>query len=306
MPGGFAVRQQVGLPDLEHGQVAGQGGPGGLHVGGGLLQGQRQPTQLDSKRPGPRTIRVAGTVHQEICRDPRIENRDLQGLAGGPVLILRSNQHLPGPGRRHEGLHRRAVRRVVEHHQPAGFLTGQHRVHRGHRIARVRQLPRAELGGQHRELRSEDRRILGGELPAHRDLGQMPVRVLHRHAGLARPAKPAQRHQPRPRPSLRAGQPGVQLREQPLPARQEDRPWGEPHRLAGHLRPSLVFKRSDGRTAPVGSHRSGAQIPCPGRGYWFAGPGGIGFGGATFPWITPAAAPPPHAVMVTSRPAATD
>ena len=53
MPGGFALRQQVGLPRLEHRQVAGQGGPGGLHVGGGLLQGQRQPAQLGGKLQRP-------------------------------------------------------------------------------------------------------------------------------------------------------------------------------------------------------------------------------------------------------------
>ena len=80
-----------------------------------------------------------------------------------------------------------------------------------------------------------------------------------------------------------ACQPGIQLREQPLPARQEHRPRRQPHRQAGHLRPPLVLQRADSCTAPVGSHRSGAQIPRPGCGYGCAGPGGVGFGGATFP-----------------------
>ena len=88
MPGGLTAGQQVGLPGPEQRQVPGQGGPGGLHVGGGLLQRQRQPAQLGGQLPGRRPVRVTGPVHQEIRRHLRVENRDLQGLAGRPVLVL--------------------------------------------------------------------------------------------------------------------------------------------------------------------------------------------------------------------------
>ena len=76
-----------------------------------------------------------------------------------------------------------------------------------------------------------------GELPAHPDLGQMPVRVLHRHAGLARAAQPAQRHHPRPGAVI-PGQPGIQLRQQLLPPGQEHRPRRQPQRPARRHRPA--------------------------------------------------------------------
>ncbi len=179
-------------------------------------------------------------------------------------------------------------------------------MHRRHRITRINDLPGPQLGGQHAELRRQHRRVPGRELPAHPHLGQMPVRILDSHAGLARAAQPAQHRHPRPRPPRPACQPGVQLREQPLPARQEHRPRRQPHRLAGHLRPPLVLQRPYGGSTPVGGHRSRGQAPPPGYGYCGAGPGGVGFGGVTFPWITPAAVPPPDAVIFTSRPAATE
>ncbi len=59
----------------------------------------------------------------------------------------------------------------------------------------------------------------------------MPVRVLQRHAGLAHPAQPAQRHHPRPGPVI-PGQPGLQFGEQLLPPGQEHRPRRQPQRPA--------------------------------------------------------------------------
>ena len=283
MPGGLAAGQQVGLPGPEQWQVPGQGGPGGLHVRGGLLQGQRQPAQPVGELPGRRPVRVTGPVHQEIRRHLHVENRDVQRLARRPVLILGGDQHPPGPGGRHERLHRRPVRRVVEHHQPPGLLPGQHRMHRRHRIARVNHLPRPQLGGQHAELRRQHRRVHGRELPAHPHLAQVPVRVLDGHAGLPSAAQPAQHRHPRPRPPRPARQPGVQLRKQPLTARQEHRPRHQPHRQAGHLRPPLQLHRADSYPAPVGSHRPGSETPPAGCGYCGAEPGGVGFGGVTFP-----------------------
>ena len=78
VPGGLAAGQQVGLPGPEQRQVPGQGGPGGLHIGGGLLQRQRQPAQLGGQLPGRRPVRVTGPVHQEIRRHLPVQNRDLQ------------------------------------------------------------------------------------------------------------------------------------------------------------------------------------------------------------------------------------
>ena len=55
----------------------------------------------------------------------------------------------------------------------------------------------------------------------------MPVRVLHRHAGLTRTPQPAQHRHPRPGACR---QPGIQVFQQVLPARQVDRPRRQPHR----------------------------------------------------------------------------
>ena len=82
----------------------------------------------------------------------------------------------------------------------------------------------------------------------------------------------------------------------------EHRPRREPHRQAGHLRPPLIIQSADSRTTAVGGHRPRAQTPRPGSSYWRAGPDEVGSSGATFPWITPAAVPPPDAVMFTFRP----
>ncbi len=63
---------------------------------------------------------------------------------------------------------------------------------------------------------------------------------------------------------------------------------------------------ADRHPALDGDNRARPYIPDTGPGYMFAGPGGVGPGGVTFPWITPAATPPPDALMFTSRPAATE
>ena len=80
-------------------------------------------------------------------------------------------------------------------------------MHGGHRVP---ALGGTELGGQFAEPGREHRQILGGQLPGHRGLGQVPVGILERHAGLARPAQTAQRHHPRPS-LLIPGQPGIEL-----------------------------------------------------------------------------------------------
>jgi hypothetical protein len=80
-------------------------------------------------------------------------------------------------------------------------------VHRGHRVPAVGG---AELGGQLTETGRQHRRVLGGQLPGHADLGQLAVGVLQGQAGLARAAQPAQRHRPQPGTVI-PGQPGLQL-----------------------------------------------------------------------------------------------
>ena len=93
----------------------------------------------------------------------------------------------------------------------------------------------AELAGQVGEPGRQHRGVLGGELPGHPDLAQVPVRVLHRQAGLARTSQPGQGHHPRPG-TLAAREPGIQVSEQLLPPGQECRPGQQPHRLARYHR----------------------------------------------------------------------
>jgi hypothetical protein len=68
-------------------------------------------------------------------------------------------------------------------------------------------------------------------LPGHPDLAQVTVGVFQRHAALARPAQPGQRHHPRPGAVL-PGQPDIQLGQQLLPPGQEHRPRCQPQRPA--------------------------------------------------------------------------
>ena len=63
-------------------------------------------------------------------------------------------------------------------------------MHRRHRIPGIHHSPGAELSRQAGELRHQHRRVLGGELPCQPDLGQVPVRVLHRHTRLPRTPQP--------------------------------------------------------------------------------------------------------------------
>ena len=106
----------------------------------------------------------------------------------------------------------------------------------------------------------------------------MPVRVLHRHARLPRAPKTAQHRQPRSwRPRAAARQPGVQVRQQPLAARQDRRTRRQPHRQARRLRPPLVFNLADRHAAPVGSPPTRALAQSAGCGYDLAGPGPVGF-----------------------------
>jgi uncharacterized protein DUF2637 len=98
----------------------------------------------------------------------------------------------------------------------------------GHRVPAIGG---AELGGQLAEAGRQHRRVLGTELPGHPNLAQLTMGVLQRHAGLARATQPMQRHHPWPL-ILAARQPGIQCRQQFLPARQERRPRCQPQHRA--------------------------------------------------------------------------
>ena len=233
--GRLAPAQQVRAPLPEQGQVSGQALPAGLDIRGGLLQRQRQPAQNAGQAQGRPPVRIPGAADQEIRGHLRVQHRHLHALTRRPDLVPASDQHPARPGRGHERRHRGPVRRVVEHQQPRRRAGGQHRVHRDHRVPAIGG---AQLGGQLAEPGRQHRRILGGQLPGHRDLAQLPVRVLHRHAGLARAAQPAQRHQPRPG-IVTSGQPGLQLGQQRLPPGQEHRPRRQPQHPARRHRAGL-------------------------------------------------------------------
>jgi len=81
----------------------------------------------------------------------------------------------------------------------------------------------------------------------------------------------------------------MQLGEQFIAAGQKLRPRRQPHRLAGELLAPVV-QSVYGYHAIARKDRT--QPGEPGPGYFVAGPGRVGFGGATVPWITPAATAP--------------
>lgn len=65
MPAWLAAVEQVSAALPEQREVGGQGPAGGLGVGGGLFQGQRQPAQLTGQLGCCRLVRVTGARDQE-------------------------------------------------------------------------------------------------------------------------------------------------------------------------------------------------------------------------------------------------
>ena len=235
-PRWLAAGQHLRPPLPEQRQVPGQGAPAGLHVRGGLLQRQRQPAQLGRPAPGrllspDRRCGRPGNSAATSVSSTGTSSAWPGGQSGSGLVI--STRPGPAGGRNGSTDARSGALSNISSHRRS--KRGQHPVHRRHRIPRIHHLPGPELGRQLGEPRRQHRRILGRELPGHPDLGQVPVRVLHRHAGLARTAQPAQRHHPRPGIAA-AGQPGIQLGQQLLPPGQEHRPRRQPHRLPRHLR----------------------------------------------------------------------
>ena len=156
--GRLAAAQQVRAPLPERGQVPGQGAPGGLDVGGGLFQRQRQPAQLGGQVQGRPPVRVAGPADQELRGHLGSSTGTSRTWPGGQIwfrLVIRTR---PGPAGGTNGA-TEAVRRVVEHQQPRLRAGGQHRVHGGHRVPAIGGV---ELGGQLTEPGRQDRRVLGG------------------------------------------------------------------------------------------------------------------------------------------------
>ena len=231
VPGRLAALQHLGAPPPEQCQVTGQAVAASLDVGSGLLQRQRQPAQFTSQAQGSLLVRIAGTGDQEIRSGLGVKQRHVQSLAGRPQRALASDQHPATAGLRQEWPHRFLVRSMIEHQQPLGRVGSQHGMHRRHRIPPITLFPYAELGGQLGEFGPEHRRVLRRELPGHPHLGQVQVRIFHRHAGLPRAPQPVQHRNPRAG-IIASGQAGTQLGEQFLPVRQERRPRFQPqHRV---------------------------------------------------------------------------
>ena len=219
VPRRLAPRQQVRLPGPEQRQVPGQRSAGRLHVRRRLLQRQRQPAQLGRQFQRAAWSIVPGPGGQEPRRHVRVQHRDLHRPPRRPVLALGGDQHpprsrraagtpppTPGPARY------RTPPATPTANGPVTACTAA----TGSRAST--EVPRAQLRRQHRELRRQHRRVFGRELPAHPDLAQLPVRVLHRHAGLARTSQTAQHRDPRPGMPRTRRQPAVQLRQQRLAA----------------------------------------------------------------------------------------
>ena len=136
-----------------------------------------------------------GAVQQEPRRHRRSSTGTSSTCPARPGPELAGDHHPPPARRRHHPRHRRRARHVIEDQQPV-IPAGQHRMHPPHRITRP---PRPGA----RPARRTPPPAPPGPRPATATppaTGRLPVRVLHRHAGLARTPQPAQHHHPRPRP----------------------------------------------------------------------------------------------------------
>ena len=69
VPGSFAAGQHLRTAVPEHREVPAQGCPGGLDVGGGLLQRQRQSAQLPGKGYSSLVVWVAAAADEEVSGD---------------------------------------------------------------------------------------------------------------------------------------------------------------------------------------------------------------------------------------------
>src|SRR5262249_57001468 len=96
-PGGPPGRRPPPPPLPERGQVPGQGAPGGLDVGGGLFQRQRQPAhRLGQARRG-RVVGIPGAGGQEPRGRVQVQDRHLQALPRRPPRVPAGRPPPPPP-----------------------------------------------------------------------------------------------------------------------------------------------------------------------------------------------------------------
>ena len=139
VPGRLAAAQHIRAAPAERCQVPGQSAFGGLDIGGGLLQCQRQPAQLTGQDPSRLLVRVAAPAYQEADRGALVEHRDIEHLAGlgrvlaGDVYIRLTAAGQPGDlmpdslqAVRDHGLHERRRHGSQSYHcspHPFGIVT---------------------------------------------------------------------------------------------------------------------------------------------------------------------------------------
>jgi hypothetical protein len=222
MGGRHAALEQLSPALPEQAEIVRQRHARSPDIGRGLLQRQRQPAQLAGELGRCFLVGVAGAVGQEPGRGLGVQDRHVQHLGAGPVLALAGHHYPAAAGRRQEPPGRRLVRRIVEDQQPGDRGRGQHRVHGGDRPARIGQVAATGLCCQLGHALLRDQGLLGRNLPDDADLGQVPVGVLGRQAGLADTAHPGQRHRPR---RAFGREQVMQQCEQVLPAGQGKRAW---------------------------------------------------------------------------------
>ena len=173
--------------------------PGLDHVGGGLVQGQRQETQLGGDRCGVGQVLIAGV--------PGAGDDDFSGRSGGknieangsgdalPVDIPPSGQHdMSGPQLAQQLFHVRGIFNVVQDQQPLVMTLqpSQRPVRRVLGAARERDR-RAQPPGQRRQARLDLLWPGGGDPPHQLVLSPAGVSMLQRQLGFADPAQPVHR-----------------------------------------------------------------------------------------------------------------
>ena len=168
----------------------------------------RLPLLTRTPRPGP-----AGTLPPPPCPAP-----GPPPPAARPGPELAGDHHLPPTGRRHQPRHRLRLRRIVEYQQPSYPRPGQHAMHPPRQITPW-PVHGAQVRGQLGQPRRQPGRFLGGELPHHPH--SAACRYAYSTATLVLPAPPSPYSTTTPGPvPPPCGQPGLQINQQLLPARQ--------------------------------------------------------------------------------------
>ena len=203
-----------------------------------------RPARPDRRSGSPRTRRDLGVQHRDLHR--------LAAAASAALWLVISTRPFPAGGKNRCTDARSGTLSNTSSHSAGNAASTPCTDATGSRASPPPGPPAGRPAGR---TPPAALRVLGRELPASPDLGQVPVRVLHRHTRLARAPQPVQRHHPRP--ALRAAaQPGIQPASSSSRPASSHRPRRQRHRQLRRLRPPLVYQRAD-------THRARGQRTPP-------------------------------------------